>query len=123
MKTTTTFILTLLTCFLSVFASVDPPSSINLIRPDPNTPVPHYSNVTFGFASPQKEFFGLIQDVKMSYQQPDGSVVQSSSFGPDNAVFQPEGYNPHECRTFPGVSTINQVNASQVGKYVLFPLT
>jgi hypothetical protein len=56
----------------------------------------------------------------MSYRKPDGSTVQGASFGPKDATFQSDGYSPQECRTFPGVSTINEVNATQVGKYVPF---
>lgn len=103
-----------------VFASVDPPGSIVLIRPEPKTHVPQNTNLTFGFASPSQQFFGLIQNVKMSYNQPDGTTVQSGSFGPaitQGGTFQTDGYSPAQCRSYPGVSTTTVVNASQVGNY------
>jgi len=106
-----------------VFASVDPPGSISLIRPDPKSHVPQNSNLTFGFASPSQQFFGLLQNVKMSYRQPDGTDVPSSSFGPaftQGGSFRSDGYSPAQCRTFPGTSTTNEVNASQVGNYTFF---
>lgn len=107
---------------LAVFASVDPPGSISLIRPDPKTPVPQYANLTYGFASSKTQYWGLIQNIKMSYSQPDGSKIQSTTFGPaitnGGGDFQNNGYSPDECRSFPGTTTLNAVNATQTGQYV-----
>jgi len=106
-----------------VFASVDPPGSVTLIRPDPKTHVPQNTNLTFGFASPSQQLYGLLQNVKMSYTMPDGTNVPSGSFGPaitQGGTFQTNGYTPAECRTYPGVSAVNEINASQVGTYTFF---
>jgi len=114
----------ILAIFVSlVFAAVDAPGSITLIRPDPKTRVPQGTNLTFGFASPDQQLYGLLQNVRMSHTQPDGTNVPGPTFGPsftEGGSFQSEGYTPAECRTFPGVSTTSQINASQVGNYTFF---
>jgi len=112
----TTIVLALLAP-LAVFAAVDPPSSITLIRPDPDTRVPTYANLTFGFTSSSTQYWGLIQNIEMSYSQPDGSTIQSSTYGPP---FQSSGYSAAECRSFPGTTMLNEVNASQTGQYMFF---
>jgi len=115
----TAIILTLFAS-LAVFAAVDPPDSITLIRPDPDTSVPQYANLTYGFTSSKTQYWGLIQNIKMSYTQPDGSTIQSSAYGPpitSGGSFQSSGYTPEECRSFPDTTALNEVNASQTGEY------
>jgi hypothetical protein len=112
MKTT---IILVLVAALAVFAAVDPPGSITLIRPDPDTHVPQYANLTYGFTSSKTQYWGLIQNIQMSYSQPDGSTIQSSTYGPP---ITSSGYSPQECRSFPGTTMLNEVNASQTGQYV-----
>jgi hypothetical protein len=107
---------------LAIFAAaVDSPDSITLIRPDPDTRVPQYANLTYGFTSSKKQYWGLIQNIKMSYTQPDGSTIQSSIYGPSitsGGNFQSSGYSPEECRSFPGTTALNEVNATQTGQCV-----
>jgi len=120
MKTT---IILVLVAALAVFAAVDPPGSITLIRPDPKTQVPQYANLTYGFVSSKTQYWGLIQNIQMSYSQPDGSRIQSSTYGPSitsGGSFQNNGYSPEECRSFPGTTTLNDVNATQTGQYTFF---
>jgi len=108
---------------LAVFASVDPPGSISLIRPNPKTSVPQYANLTYGFVSSKTQYWGLIQYIKMSYTQPDGTKIQSSTFGPaitSGGTFQNSGYSPDECRSYPGATSTNAVNATQTGQYTFF---
>ena len=106
---------------LFALAAVDPPSSITLVRPDPDTHVPQYANLTYGFTASKTQYWGLIQNIKMSYTLPDGSTVQSSTYGPpitSDGNFQSSAYSPQECRSFPGTTALNEVNASQTGQYV-----
>jgi hypothetical protein len=111
----TAFALVLLTP-LVLAGSTDPPGNLILIRPTPNQSVPQNSNLTFGFVSTNKQYYGLVQNIKMSYSQPDGTKVDGASFGP--AITSDNSYSPAECRTFPGTSTLNSVNATQTGKCV-----
>lgn len=106
---------------LAVFAAVDAPGSITLIRPNPDSQVPQNANLTYGFASSNTQYWGLIQNIKMSYAQPDGSRIQSSTYGPSitsGGSFQNNGYSPEECRSYPGMTMLNDVNATQTGQYV-----
>src|SRR5262245_15593368 len=96
--------------------STDPPGNLILIHPAPNSRVPKNSNLTFVFVSTDKQYYGLVQNIKMSYSQPDGNKVDGASFGP--AITNDNSYSPSECRTFPGTSTLNSVNATQTGKCV-----
>lgn len=121
MKTTSALILAALLAPLTVFASIDPPGSITLIRPDPKTSVPQNVNVTYGFVSSKTQYWGLIQNIRMSYTQPDGSRITSPTYGPavtSGGTFQDNGYSPEECRSYPGTSLLNEVTAFQVGQCV-----
>jgi len=123
MKTTATAIILALLAPLAVFAAVDPPGSIALIRPDPEVRVPQYANLTYGFTSSKTQYWGLIQNIRMSYAQPDGSRIESSTYGPSitsGGSFENSGYSPQECRSFPGTMTLNEVNATQTGQYTFF---
>jgi len=108
---------------LFVFASVDPPGSITLIRPNPNINVPQYANLTYGFTSSNTQYWGLIQNIRMWYMMPDGTQNESSTYGPaitSGGTFQDSGYSPDECRSFPGTTTLNVVNVTETGMYTFF---
>jgi len=108
---------------LFVFASVDTPGSISLIRPKPNTNVTQYTNLTYGVSSSNKQYWGLVENVVMWYTAPDGTQTPSPTYGPaitSGGVFQDSGYTPEECRSYPGTTSLNVVNASETGNYTFF---
>jgi hypothetical protein len=115
-----TAIIVALLASLAASAAVDAPDSITLIRPDPDTRVPKNSNLTYGFTSSKTQYWGLVQNIKTSYTQPDGSTIQGSTYGPAINGGGDNGYTPDECRSFPGTTILDDLNASQVGQYVSF---
>jgi len=117
-----------LATFLAVFLvpvafarTISPPNTIQLIHPDPEKRVPRDTTVTFGFAQPSDTIYGLIQNITLSYTQPDGSNVQAGSYGTpylsSDGSFKFTGYSSNQCRTFPGSSMTRDVTVSQTGVY------